>query len=58
MVEFVNCPYAFCLSFLKDPSLVGNEDAFGQNKYNLNLDEELVEQFFEILNAIEEEERV
>jgi hypothetical protein len=43
MVEFINSPYALCLSFLKDPTLIGNEDAFGQNKYKLNLDEELLE---------------
>lgn len=43
MVEFVNSPYAFCLSFLKDPKLIGNEDPFGQNKYKLNLDEEVLE---------------
>lgn len=43
MIEFVHSPYAFSLSFLKDLSLVGKEDAFGQNKYKLNLNEELVE---------------
>jgi hypothetical protein len=35
-------PYAFSLSFLKDASLIGKEDDFGQLKYNLNIDEELV----------------
>lgn len=29
MVEFVNSPYAFCLSFLQDPSIIGKEDPFG-----------------------------
>lgn len=53
MVEFVNSPYAFSISFLKDPMLIGSEDAFGQNKYKLNLDEDLLEKFFNILDDIE-----
>jgi hypothetical protein len=46
MVEFVHSPYAFSLSFLKEPQLIGKEDEFGQNKYKINLDEELVEEFY------------
>ena len=53
MVEFVNSPYAFSISFLKDNTLIGSEDAFGQNKYKLNLDEDLLEKFFNILDDIE-----
>lgn len=46
MVELVHSPYAFSLSFLKNPSLVGKIDDFGQLKYNLNLDEEMVRLFY------------
>jgi hypothetical protein len=49
LLEFVQSPYAFSLSFLKDPNLVGKQDDLGINKYNINLDEELVEKFFEII---------
>lgn len=49
LLEFVQSPYAFSLSFLKDPAIVGKPDDLGINKYNLNLDEELVEKFFEII---------
>lgn len=34
------------MSFLKDPSLVGKNDEFGQLKYKLNLDEEAVLKFY------------
>lgn len=56
LVEFVHSPYAFSLSFLRDPTLIGNEDVFGQNKYKLNLDEELLDKFFEILKDIYDSE--
>lgn len=58
MVEFVNSPYSFSISFLKDPSIIGLEDDFGQNKYKLNLDEELLDKFYEILKDIEAHESV
>ena len=46
LVDFVQSPYALSLSFLKDPSIIGKNDDFGQLKYNLNLDESLVAQFY------------
>jgi hypothetical protein len=49
LIEFANCPYAFSLSFLKDPSIIGKQDDFGQLKYNLNLDEKLVLKFYEAI---------
>jgi hypothetical protein len=49
LVEYVHSPYAFSLSFLKDPSLIGKQDEFGILKYKLNLDEELVEKFYETI---------
>ena len=49
MVELVQSPYAFSLSFLKDPTLIGKDDEFGQAKYNLNLDEKLVVEFYEAI---------
>lgn len=42
LVEYVQSPYALSLSFLKDPSIIGKNDEFGQLKYNLNMDESLV----------------
>jgi len=29
LVEFVNSPYAFSISFLKDKSIIGYDDPFG-----------------------------
>lgn len=43
-------PYAFSLSFLKDPSIIGKNDDFGQLKYNLNLDEAAVLAFYQKLS--------
>lgn len=48
--NFVNSPYAFSLSFLKDPSIIGKNDDF-QHKYNLNLDEEAVLSFYQKLTG-------
>ena len=47
---FTKSPYALSLSFLKDPSIVGKNDDFGQLKYNLNLDEEAVMSFYSKLS--------
>lgn len=57
LVEFVHSPYAFSLSFLKDPSLVSKKDEFGISKYKLNLDEELVEKFYQIIKEQEAKNR-
>lgn len=53
LVEFVQSPYSLSLSFLKDPSIIGKQDDFGQLKYKLNLDEELVEKFYSMIKEIE-----
>ncbi len=45
-MEYIRSPYAFSISFLKDPTLLGKKDEFGILKYKLNLDEELVEKFY------------
>ncbi len=55
LIEFVHSPYALSMSFLKDPSILGKQDDFGQLKYKLNLDEELLEKFFEIIRECEAE---
>jgi hypothetical protein len=47
--EYCLSPYAISTSFLKDKSLVGKEGSNGSNKYDLNLDEDLLEQFFSLL---------
>lgn len=49
MVEFVRSTYSFSLSFLKDPSLIGKQDEYGQLKYNLNLDEKAVRDFYKTI---------
>jgi len=49
MVELVHSPYAFSMSFLKDPSIIGKNDEFGQLKYKINLDEELVKKFYQTI---------
>ena len=53
--EFIKSPYGLSLSFLKDPSIIGKEDEFGQLKYNLNLDEALVDRFYQIIREGEDE---
>lgn len=49
LIEYVRSPYALSVSFLKDPRLLGMKDEFGILKYKLNLDEELVEKFYDIM---------
>jgi len=46
IAAFTKSPYALSLSFLKDRSIIGKNDDFGQLKYNLNLDEEAVMTFY------------
>jgi hypothetical protein len=58
LIEFVNCPYAFSLSFLKDPLIIGKQDEFGQLKYNLNLDEKLVHKFYEAISGADEKDKL
>ena len=35
---------------MKDPTLIGKDDEFGQSKYLLNIDEEALDKFYERLN--------
>ena len=42
MQSLAASPYALSLSFMKDPSILGKEGEFGELKYSLNLDEDLV----------------
>lgn len=42
------------MSFLKQPSLIGKDDEFGQNKYNLNLEEDLVMKFYMMIREIDD----
>jgi hypothetical protein len=49
--SFVMSPYSFSLSFLRDPTIIGKNDEFGQNKYNLNLDEQAVLTFYQKLSS-------
>lgn len=61
---FIQSPYSLSLSFLKDSQLLGKQDALGQSKYSLNLDEALVSKFYQIIredtqmisSSLEEEE--
>ena len=46
IVAFTKSPYALSLSFLKDPTIIGKNDEFGQLKYNLNLDEDALMNFY------------
>jgi hypothetical protein len=46
IAAFTKSPYSVSLSFLKDPTIIGKNDDFGQLKYNLNLNEEAVMQFY------------
>ena len=49
-------PYAYSMSFMKDLQLIGKEDSGDiSDKYNLNLDEELVGEYYRI---IREDDRV
>jgi hypothetical protein len=54
--ELSHSPYALSVSFLKDPSILGKDDDMGKLKYALNLDEQLLKDFYENLhlNHIEE----
>jgi hypothetical protein len=50
MYQFVQSPYALSLSFLADKSIIGRRnDDTGMLKYNLNLDEHAVKQFYQII---------
>lgn len=50
--KFSMSPYSLSISFMKEPSLLGKEDELGVNKFKLNLDEELVQKFYERLMQI------
>jgi hypothetical protein len=49
---FIQSPYALSISFMKDPSLLGKNDELGVSKFKLNLDEELVQKFYERLMQV------
>jgi hypothetical protein len=46
LVKLLQSTYSISLSFLKEVALVGRNDEFGQLKYKLNLDEDLVALFY------------
>lgn len=49
-------PYALSMSFMKNTQLIGKEDTGDiSDKYNLNLDEELVDEYYKIIT---EDDRV
>lgn len=55
-MDVCSSPYSFSLSFLEDPGLIGKKDDLGHLKYKLNLNENLVKQFYEIIER--EQKRV